>query len=258
MPRPRRHRPRDAARDTVHGVRFPGPVLARERWTRTRVALGGGGAPFDWAGTFGRAAPRVLDLGCGNGRYLVASALARPTHDHLGIDLVPPAIRLASLRAGQRGLTNVRFGWGDASAFVCGRVAPATLDEVHLYHPQPYRDAAHAARRQLTPAILLSIWRGLGPGGLFVFQTDNAAYQRYARRVVPELFEWAELEGPWPDAPEGRTLREIVARDQGLSILRAVAVRRDLDPAEAARRAAALPAPDFDAGPPRRGRRIEY
>ena len=36
-------------------------------------------------------AKRVLDLGCGNGRFLVASALRRPTMDHLGIDLVPPA-----------------------------------------------------------------------------------------------------------------------------------------------------------------------
>ncbi len=258
MHRSRRYQTHNARRDTVHDVPFPGLPVARDRWTRTRVGLGELGTPFDWDGVFGRRAPRVVDLGCGNGRFLALSALARPTHDHLGIDLVPPSIRFASLRTGQRGLTNVRFAWGDASEFILQRAAPNSVDEVHLYHPQPYREAGKVERRQLTPEILLAIWGALAPGGLLVFQSDNPGYQRYAQQVIPQLFEWREHSGPWPDAPEGRTLREIVARDQGLKILRAQAVRLELAEPEARRRASAMPAARFDAGPPRRGRRIEY
>jgi tRNA (guanine-N7-)-methyltransferase len=222
-------------------------VLPKERWTRTRAGLGARGAAFDWNANFLRAAPRVVDLGCGNGRFLIASALARRGVDHLGIELVPQAVRLASLRAGQRGLTNCKFAWGDASEFILERCAPGSLAEVHLYHPQPYFDANKRARRQLTPEILGAIHRALGAGGLLVFQTDNAAYAAYARRVVPALFSWHELEGPWPDAPAGRTLREIVARAQGLTIVRAECRRLDLDDAERDRRVAAMPPPDFDA-----------
>ena len=240
--------PRD---DSRRGVPFPGAVLPREQWTRTRVGLGARGQTFDWQAVFGREAAHVVDLGCGNGRYLVASALARPDHDHLGVELVPPAVRLGSLRAGQRGLTNCKLAWGDAVAFICERCAPETLDEVHLYHPQPYFDARKRARRQLTPEVLLAIWHALRPGGLFVFQTDNREYARYARQTVPTLFDWRELEGPWPDAPQGRTLREIEARGRGLAIVRAEARRLDLAPEAAARRAAALPTPDFDADRPR-------
>jgi tRNA (guanine-N7-)-methyltransferase len=229
--------------DNRCGVPFPGRPLPRERWTRTRVGL----ATFDWKAAFGRDAPHVVDLGCGNGRFLIASAIARPGVDHLGIELVPQAVKFGSLRAGQRGLTNAKFAWGDASRFLLEGCAPSSVDEVHLYHPQPYRDRAKAARRQLTPETLLAIWRALRPKGLFVFQTDNPAYAAWARRAVPALFEWRELEGPWPDAPRGRTLREIVARAQRLAIVRAEARRLDLDPAEAAARAAALPPPDFDA-----------
>lgn len=238
----------DAA--TRLGVPFPGRPVAREAWTRTRVGLGPRGTPFDWTAVFGREAPRVLDLGCGNGRFLVASALARPDRDHLGIELVPQAVRFASLRAGQRGLRNVKFAWGDATEFLLERCGPGVVDEIHLYHPQPYFDARKRGRRQLAPAPLLAIHRALRPGGLFVFQTDNAAYARYARAVVPALFEWRELEGPWPDAPRGRTLREVVARARGLAILRAEARRRDLPDDEAARVAASLPEPDFDAARP--------
>ena len=67
------------------GVPFPGTKLPRERWTRTRVPLGAKGARFDWKAVFLREAPHVVDLGCGNGRFLVASAVARPHVDHLGI-----------------------------------------------------------------------------------------------------------------------------------------------------------------------------
>lgn len=239
--------------ESTCGVPFPGAPLPRERWTRTRVGLGDPGTPLDWVALFGRDAPRVLDLGCGNGRFLVASALRRPTMDHLGIDLVPPAVRFASLRAGQRGLMHCKFAWGDASEVVTARCAPSSVDEIHLYHPQPYYDADRRERRQLTPEVLLAVHRALRPGGLFVVQTDNPAYARYARAVLPALFSVTERPGAWPDAPHGRTLREIVARRKGLQIVRLEARRADLDADEAARRAAALPAPDFDANRARYG-----
>lgn len=214
------------------------------------MGLGREVRPFDWLGTFGREAPRVVDLGCGNGRYLVGSALARRDHDHLGVELVPPALRLGSLRAGQRGLTNLKFAWGDANEFIAQRCPRGSIHEAHLYHPQPYYDRSKRDRRQLTPQTLAAIHRALAPGGLFVFQTDNPAYWSYACEVAPALFEWRVVEGPWPDAPDGRTLREIVARSKGLAIYRAVGARLELGDEEVARRVAAMPAPDFDANKP--------
>jgi tRNA (guanine-N7-)-methyltransferase len=103
--------------------------------------------------------------------------------------------------------------------------------------------------------VLLAIHRALRPGGLLVFQTDNPAFARYARDVVPALFAWEERRGPWPDAPDGRTTREMLARSKGLAIVRAEARRLDLSDDEAARRAAALPEPRFDANRPGRQRR---
>jgi tRNA (guanine-N7-)-methyltransferase len=237
-------------RDHASGPPYPGRVLPKEQWTRTRAALGERGRKFDWDAVFGRRAPRAVDLGCGNGRYLIHSGLEHRDVDHLGIDLVPPAIRLASLRAGQRGLTNVKFAWGDATEFILERCEPSSLREVHLYHPQPYYDASKRERRQLSPQVLLAIWRALEPGGMFVFQTDNAAFARYARESAPSLFEWRELEGPWPDAPRGRTLREMQARSRGLHVVRAQGIRLELDAHEAERRASGMREPDFDADRP--------
>jgi tRNA (guanine-N7-)-methyltransferase len=228
------------------GVPIPGAILPPERWTRTGIKRLPPPGPLDWAAIFGRKAPVVLELGCGNGRFTLLSALARPDHDHFAIDILPVVIRYATRRANQRGLTNVRFAVKDAQTFLARYVAPGSVAEVHLYHPQPYHDPRQAHRRLVTPRFLADLHRGLAPGGLFVVQTDNPDYWAYMKRVLPVFFDLREHPGPWPDAPAGRSRREILARRRGLKIFRGLGSRRDeLDPAEARQRAEALPWPTF-------------
>ena len=65
-------------------------------------------------------------------------------------------------------------------------------------------------------------------------------------RVLPVFFDFREHPGPWPDAPEGRSRREILARSRGLRIFRGLGTRRDdLDPAAARKQAETLPLPTF-------------
>ncbi|HVY62620.1 MAG TPA: methyltransferase domain-containing protein [Planctomycetota bacterium] len=240
------------SREHEFGVPFPGEVVAPERRTRARVALPRAGEAFDWAAAFGRAdAGRVVDLGCGNGRYLLGSALARPGHDHLGIDLVPQSIAHAARRAGERGLANAKFAQGDAIAVALGSLAADSVDEVHVYHPQPYYDPEKRSERMLTPELVGAVYRALRAGGMFVLQTDNPYYWRHIETTVPVLFDWRRQEGPWPDAPEGRTRREILARDRGLRVFRGWGTpRRGLSPEEVAAILARLPEPRFDANRP--------
>jgi len=246
------------------GVPIPGVILPRGQWARTALKRLPPEGPLDWESLFGRRAPRVLDLGCGNGRFVLASALSRPEIDHLGLDILPVVIRYATRRANQRGLGNVRFAVCGGGEFLEKYVGAATMAEIHVYHPQPYGDAQKIGRRLVTPAFLALVHRSLVPGGLFVIQTDNPAYWRYMAAVIPRFFEFQEQKGPWPDAPEGRTRREIMAQGMGLRVFRARGrPRPNLDAAALAALVAELPAPEFDAEsvkptrlrPRRRGRK---
>src|SRR5262249_44919053 len=92
------------------------------------------------------------------------------------------------------------------------------------------------------------VHRTLRPGGLFFVQTDNPGYWRYIRAVVPHFFDFHERIGRWPDAPKGRTRREIIALRRGLPIFRGSGTAKTgLDEAEATRLAESLPPPVFDA-----------
>lgn len=230
------------------GVAFPGEILPPEQWTQTALKRLPGMGQLNWAELFGRQASVVLDLGCGNGRSTIAHAIAHPDQDHLGLDVLPVVIRYATRRANQRGLENVRFAVGDAKDFLARLTPPGSVHEIHLYHPQPYYDIAMVHRRLITPEFLALVHRALGPGGLFVIQTDNPGYWRYVKEIVPIFFEFEERMTPWPDAPKGKTRREIIALKHGLEIYRGAGhARRDLDFGQAMRLAEGMPLPVFDA-----------
>jgi tRNA (guanine-N7-)-methyltransferase len=230
------------------GVPIAGEILDPAQWTSTALKRLPSEGPLDFAALFGRAAPLVLDIGCGNGRFLIGSAVWRPGHDHLGIDILPVVIRYATRRANQRGLKNIRLAVCDGQRFLSLYTPPGALAEIHCYHPQPYYDPREVHRRLLTPEFLALVHRALVPDGQFFAQTDNPGYWRYLLQVLPVFFDFQERQGPWPDAPKGRTRREIIARRRGLPVFRGWGkARQELTVAEALRLAQSLPPPVFDA-----------
>jgi tRNA (guanine-N7-)-methyltransferase len=235
------------------GVPIPGKILDRAHWTQTALKRLPADGPLDLATLFGRSAPLVVDLGCGNGRYLLGSALARPDHDHIGIDILPMVLRYATRRGNQRGLSNLRFAAIDAQRFLTNYLMPHTVREIHCYHPQPYHDPRDAPKRLLTPAFLAQVHRILEPGGKFFAQTDNAPYWKYLMSIIADFIDFHEQPTPWPDTPRGRTRREIIAMKRGYPIYRGWGVvRSDLTHDAALKLAQSLPPANFDAGPRRK------
>lgn len=234
-------------RENDWGVPLPGEIVPELQRTNThlkRLPLG----QFRVMDVFGHDAPLVVDLGCGNGRSVIQQALAHPEMVYLGIDIFAGSIRHAVRRANRRGLHNVRFAVADALEVVSRLLGDAMVTELHLYHPQPVYDLAQAHKRLLTPRFLLHVHRVLLPEGHFILQTDHPAYWSYLKQILPLYFTVQEFDTPWPDAPEGRTRREILARQMDLPIFRAECLPLvNLDRQQALEQADQLPLPRFDA-----------
>ncbi len=228
------------------GVPIPGEILAPERWASTALKRLPENEPLDFQQLFGRAAPVALDIGCGNGRFVISSAVRRPDWDHVAIDILPLVIRYATRRANHRGLSNCRFAACDGARFLSDLCLPGSLAEIHIYHPQPYADSEKQHRRMLTPQFMLLVHRALRPGGKLFLQTDNPAYWEYFRQIVSATMRWHDQQGAWPEDPYGRSRREFLATEKGLTIYRGWAERRDeLDDAALEALVATLPQPTF-------------
>ena len=104
-----------------------------------------------------RPGMRVLDLGCGAGDVTFAAAgLAGPEGLVVGVDRSAEALARARLRAGQRGLAQVRFTEGNLNDPVPGGPFDAIVERLVLW---TVPDPAALLRRQATV---------LRPGGLVV------------------------------------------------------------------------------------------
>lgn len=172
LPTPERRLIGDPMRETGlrHVRTFNGRQGRRSELTDERLASFGPRRQLppgllDPQAAFGREAPVVLEIGCGHGAAAVAFAGAHPERDLVALDVhVPGLARLMALaeEAGVGG--NLRVDREDAVAFLVERVAPAQLDTIHLFFPDPWPKERHRRRRFLRPDTLDLIADRLAPG----------------------------------------------------------------------------------------------
>jgi tRNA (guanine-N7-)-methyltransferase len=166
-------------------------------------------ALLDLDRAFGRHAPRVLEVGFGNGDTLVALAAASPDQDFIGIEVHPPGVGHCLLAAETAGLRNLRVIAHDAVEVLTHMIGPASLDEMLLYFPDPWPKKRHHKRRIVQPGFAALVATRLKPGGLFKLATDWEPYAAWILEVLNAStgFENAARDGGCVDRPERAATR---------------------------------------------------
>jgi tRNA (guanine-N7-)-methyltransferase len=187
----------------------------RDLWPRYGLAETDQALDLDAA--FGRAAPRTLEIGFGNGESLVALAQAHPGEDFLGIEVHRPGVGHLMLRAESLGLGNIRVACRDAVEVLSRQLRDASLDAVLLYFPDPWPKKRHHKRRILQPAFVELVASRLKSGGRFRLATD---WQNYAEQMLAVAGGCALLENEfdagYAPRPDSRPLTRFETRGQRL------------------------------------------
>jgi tRNA (guanine-N7-)-methyltransferase len=133
---------------------------------------------------FGRAAPRVLEIGFGNGDALLALAAARPDQDFIGVEVHRPGAGSLMRRAAQSDLDNLRVSTHDAIEVLEQQIPDASLAAVHLFFPDPWPKKRHHKRRIVQPGFVHTIANKLADGGILHMATDWAPYAEWMTEVM--------------------------------------------------------------------------
>lgn len=149
-----------------------------------RYGIPYGDHAVDLDAVFGRTAPRILEIGCGMGETTVAIAAANPGTDYLGIEVHTPGVGSLLKQIDEQGLTNVRVIQHDAVAVLQNMIAPASLDGMHIFFPDPWPKKRQQKRRLIQPAFVALAASRLKPGGYLHAATD---WQDYAEQMLAVL-----------------------------------------------------------------------
>lgn len=133
-------------------------------------------ALIDWRVLFKNDHPVEIEVGFGKGAFLVAAAPACPQVNFFGVEIVRKYQLFAATRVAKRGLANVRLACGDARTFLRDRVAPGSVQAIHVYFPDPWWKKRHHKRRVFTQEFVALCVRSIRPGGRFYLATDVPDY----------------------------------------------------------------------------------
>lgn len=131
-----------------------------------------------WQEKFVAEQPLHLEIGMGRGRFIMASALAQPELNFLGLEIREEMI-MQALDLLSEVPANIRYLWLNAG-LLKEIFAPGEVERIYLNFPDPWPKNRHAQRRLTAEYYLDQFREVLDDAGTLRFKTDNR-----------DLFDWS-------------------------------------------------------------------
>ena len=151
--------------------------------------------------SFGRTAPKVLEIGFGNGESLAEIAKLQPDHDFIGIETHQPGVGALLLLIEKYALSNIRIIYGDAVEILKNNIASASLDRLQVFFPDPWPKRKHHKRRLINPEFVSLAASRLKLEGIWHLATDWAHYGQQMMQVLSKSDKLINLAGAGSFAP---------------------------------------------------------
>ena len=175
---------------------------------------------LDLAKVFVRERPLEVELGSGDGGFLLAWAAAHPERNFLGVERFLGRLRKLDRKGRRAGLANLRLLRLEASYFLKYMLPLASVAVLHVYFPDPWPKRRHHKNRLINAEFVQAAAGALRLAGQVYVRTDDTDYfaqilSAFAMQPRFELVETPEaLKGIWTDF-------EKEFRAQGLATLHA-------------------------------------
>lgn len=170
---------------------------------------------------FPREAPFEVDIGSGEGTFILTMAERHPERNFLGIERLLGRIRKTCRAAARRNLTNVRMLRLEI-AYALRYVLPLeSVSVAHVLFPDPWPKRYHHGRRLIQDGFMEAMHGILAAGGELRIKTDDEPYFLWMEKVLARAKGYERLD--WPEDLDAYPTTDFEARfvAQGLPIYRA-------------------------------------
>jgi len=133
---------------------------------------------------FTRPGPLAVEIGFGVGEAVVALATSRPTWNVLGFEVWQPGVAECLAGLAEQDVANVRLSTWDAAWCLGHVIAPATVDELWTFFPDPWQKARHQKRRLVNQGFVALAASRLAADGVWRLATDWPDYAEQMREVL--------------------------------------------------------------------------
>ena len=170
---------------------------------------------IDLKNLFKTIRPLEIELGSGDGSFLVRYAAGNPERNFIGIERLLGRLRKIDKKGRLAGLNNLRVLRIESAYFLQYLLPPHTTAALHVYFPDPWPKRKHRRHRLINEQFPELARQALEPGGRVYLRTDDADYFEQMVRVfgASQLFEEretpAELANLRTDFEEGFNRRGI-------------------------------------------------
>lgn len=133
---------------------------------------------------------RELEIGCGNGKFIVELAMNNKDKYFIGIEYSYKAAKKAVSKAYKRNIKNLTIIFGEANNVIDEYLNEKYyFDKIYLNFPDPWPKKKHAHRRIFTKNFLNKMYPLLKDDGIFYSVTDD---DNYALEIMNPIYKEAE------------------------------------------------------------------
>ncbi|MBT5926824.1 MAG: tRNA (guanosine(46)-N7)-methyltransferase TrmB, partial [Verrucomicrobia bacterium] len=139
--------------------------------------------PLNWDDVFETNRPLEIELGAGDGSFLIRYAASRPEINLLGIERLLGRMRKIDRDTHRSGVKNVQLFRIEAGYFLTYLAPPKSVQAIHVYFPDPWPKIRHHKKRLINEEFVEKCAQILEPNGSVYLRTDHLNYFRQMQKV---------------------------------------------------------------------------
>jgi tRNA (guanine-N7-)-methyltransferase len=149
---------------------------------------------LDLEAIFPRGQELEVELGAGDGSFLIAWASLHPERNFIGVERLLGRLKKIDKKARRAGLANVRGLRIEISYFTEYLLPRESVSAFHIYFPDPWPKLRHRHHRLINERFADVLAVALKPVGVVYLRTDDLDYFAQMRAVFDANHNFTEVE----------------------------------------------------------------